>query len=226
MVPPRRRLSTGASRRSCLMLFAELVVLVFAVWRLGVTLLPSSESDSGTPATTSSVAIQPAGLTARDVLPTPTPDTSRPARLIAFPGASVTAPIVEAGRTGGTWETRHLGDYVGHLVGTSWLSESGGNIVLAGHVESATGTPGPFKHLFQARLGDVVILREGATELRYTVTQIERVDPNDVEYLRQDGTPRVTLITCTDWDFERQTYDGRLIVIAEPVTVANATTTQ
>ena len=225
MVSPRRRLSSGANRRSCLMLFAELVVLVFALWRLGVTVLPSGDrSDVSTSEPLPAAA--PAGLTTRDVLPTPTPDASRPARLIAFPGASVTAPIVEAGRSGGTWETRHLGDYVGHLVGTSWLNEAGGNIVLAGHVESATGTPGPFKHLFQAQLGDVVILREGETELRYTVTQIESVAPDDVEYLRQDGAPRVTLITCSDWDFERQTYDGRLIVIAEPVTVANTVSAQ
>lgn len=224
MVSPRRRFRFRISGRSCLMLIAELVVLVFAFYRLGLTLLPDAPD---APARTPAAAVQNAagpGLTARDVLPTPVVDNARPARLIAFPGASLTAPIVEAGRVQGTWETRHLGDYVGHLVGTSWLNGSGGNIVLAGHVESASGTPGPFAYLFKAQVGDVIIIREGATEMRYSVTQIERVPPDAVEYLAQDGNPRVTLITCTDWDFEAQTYDGRLVVIAEPLGMTAAST--
>lgn len=154
----------------------------------------------------------------RDTLPTPTPDTSVPPRLIAFPGASMSAPIIPAGRVGGTWETRHLGDSVGHLVGTSWFDGAGGNIVLAGHVENWAGAPGPFAHLFEAKPGDMVILSEGEREVRYQVTQIERVDPYDISWVAQDGSNRLTLITCTEWDWDQETYLGRLIVVAEPVT--------
>lgn len=203
------------------MLTIEIVVLGLAIWRLSASLLPAAPVQA--PAVTA-VQAAPASLTRRDVLPTPTPDTRVPQRLIAFPGAQMSAPIIPAGRVQGTWETRHLGDSVGHLVGTSWLDDPGGNIVLAGHVESYTGAPGPFAHLFEAKLGDLVILREGTREEHYQVTQIERVDPYDVSWLAQDGYRRITLITCTDWDSSQNTYLGRLVVVAEP-TVATAQNT-
>jgi LPXTG-site transpeptidase (sortase) family protein len=79
--------------------------------------------------------------------------------------------------------------------------------------------PGPFAYLFEAEVGDLVILREGTREQHYRVTSIDRVGPYDVSYVAQDGHQRVTMITCTDWDYEQETYQGRLVVIAEPVLV-------
>lgn len=196
------------------MLIAELIVLGLALWRLGEELLPAENRRDPT------VAVYPQTLARDDVLPTYTPDITVPPRLITFPGASMSAPVIPAGRVQGTWETRHLGDSVGHLVGTSWLDGPGGNIVLAGHVESATGTPGPFEHLFEAQVGDLVILREGLREEHYVVTEINYAEPNDIGYVVQDGRSRVTLITCTDWDYDAGTYLGRLVVIAEPVVAA------
>jgi LPXTG-site transpeptidase (sortase) family protein len=191
------------------MLMLEVGVLLFALYRFDLYPSFTSSSRSGnTP---------PPALTSRDVLPTPTPDASIPPRLIVFPQASVSAPIIPAGRVQGTWETRHLGDSVGHLVGTSWFDDPGGNIVLAGHVENAAGQPGPFAHLFEAEVGDEVILRDGTREEHYRVTEIKEVAPDEVSYVAQDGRRRVTLITCTDWDFDAHTYLGRLVVIAEPV---------
>jgi LPXTG-site transpeptidase (sortase) family protein len=197
------------------MLSLEIIVLAFAIWRLSLSLVPSSGKSP-------EQASQPASysLTRRDVLPTPTPDTGAPVRIISFPSVSMSAPIIPAGRFQDTWETRHLGDSVGHLVGTSWLDEPGGNIVLAGHVESATGAPGPFAHLFDAQVGDLVVLREGLREERYRVTVIKQVDPHDMSWLAQDGRSRLTLITCTDWDTKERMYLGRLVVVAEPVIVA------
>lgn len=197
-----------------MMLGVEIVVLVLAVYRLGVSVMPEQAQDE--PASTQPAAEMSDRLTRDDVLPTPTDDPQAPARVIAFPGASMSAPIVPAGRNGGTWETRHLGDYVGHLVGTSWFDDPGGNIVLAGHVENASGAPGPFAHLFEADPGDMVVLREGEREERFTVTIIEEAEPDEVRYLAQDGRRRVTLVTCTEWDVESKTYQGRLIVVAEP----------
>jgi len=213
--PLYRKRNLGCSRQSCLMLSAELIVLALVLWRLGGVIWPEpSETVS------SSFQSSPPGLTRRDVLPTPTPDVTAPVRIITFPGASMSAPIIPAGRVQGTWETRHLGESVGHLVGTSWLDDPGGNIVLAGHVESATGAPGPFAHLFEAAVGDLVILREGTREVHYRVTIREEAAPTDIGFVAQDGQPRLTLITCTDWDNERATYLGRLIVVAEPVIAA------
>jgi LPXTG-site transpeptidase (sortase) family protein len=200
------------------MLSAELVMVVLVIWRLSGFVFPLLGA-------TPTVALKPPppGLTRRDVLPTPTIDLSAPMRLITFPSASMSAPIIPAGRVQGSWETRHLGDSVGHLVGTSWLDDPGGNIVLAGHVESYTGAPGPFAYLFEAEVGDLVILREGTREEHYRVTAIEQANPYDIRYVAQDGRDRLTLITCTDWDYKQKTYLGRMVVIAEPVVVAAQT---
>jgi LPXTG-site transpeptidase (sortase) family protein len=201
------------------MLSVELLALTLALWRLSGLLFPGSSDHA---ATTQGLP-PPTALSRRDVLPTPTLDRSVPMRLITFPGASMSAPIIPAGRVQGSWETRHLGDSVGHLVGTSWLDDPGGNIVLAGHVESYSGAPGPFAHLFEAKLGDLVILSEGSREVRFRVTAIEPASPYEVSYLAQDGRQRLTLITCTDWDYAQQVYLGRLVIVAEPV-VATAQT--
>ncbi|MBN1563364.1 MAG: sortase [Anaerolineae bacterium] len=199
------------------MLTVQLLVMLLVGWRLSVLIFAESSSHT---VSTSMIRPAPTALSTRDVLPTPTPDFTIPARLITFPGASMSAPIIPAGRVGGTWETRHLGDSVGHLVGTSWLDGPGNNIVLAGHVESYTGDPGPFAHLFEAHEGDLIILREGTTESHYRVTAIKEVNPYDVSYVAQGGSSRLTLITCMDWDFEQNTYLGRLVVIAEPIIAA------
>ncbi len=196
------------------MLSVELIILALVIWRLSGSIWPLPEETSPT-----AEKSPPPGLTRRDVLPTPTFDLSVPMRMITFPAASMSAPVIPAGRVQGTWETRHLGDSVGHLVGTSWFDDPGGNIVLAGHVESNTGAPGPFAYLFEAKVGDLVILREGTREEDYRVTSIKRADPYDVSYVAQDGRQRLTMITCTDWDYQQQTYLGRLVVIAEPTVV-------
>ncbi len=215
--PRKRRLRF--TPLSFTMLSVELIVLVFAVWRLSSALLPAASTPATPPRTP-----PPQGLHPEDVLPTPTADRTAPVRQIMFPEVSVGAPIIPAGRVRGTWETRHLGDSVGHLVGTAWLDSPGGNIVLAGHVESFTGAPGPFAYLFEAKLGDLVVLSEGTgqqrREERYRVTRIEHVAPNDVSWLAQDGISRITLITCTDWDFNSESYLGRLVVVAEPAVMA------
>lgn len=160
----------------------------------------------------------PRALTRSDVLPTPTVDHSVPPRFIVFPAAALTSRIIEAIRTEDSWETRYLGDSVGHLEGTSWFGKEIGNIVLAGHVESETGAPGPFAYLFKVNKEDLVILQEGPTSRYYRVTEIIRAEPDDIYLTEQDGEDRLTLITCTDYNYKDRRYEGRLVVIAEPLT--------
>ncbi len=201
---------------SCLQLLLLLVgaVVIFFAWqqisRPPAPAFPDGEMPPVTPT-------MPISLSRADVLPTPTTDAGAPRRSIEFPGALIVAPIITAIRTADSWETRYLGDAVGLLEGTSWLDDPGGNIVLAGHVETALGAPGPFAHLFEALPGDEVILREGERTAVYRVVTVERAAPDAMEYVAQDGRPRLTLITCSDWSFTDQTYLSRLIVVAEPV---------
>ncbi len=152
-----------------------------------------------------------------DVLPTPTPEPDGPRRTITFPGAMVTAPIIHAARASGSWETRHLGDAVGHLAGTSWFDDPGGNIVLVAHVETAFGTRGPFAHLEEAMAGDEIILREGEREEHFRVVSTYQVTPDNINPVAQDGRPRLTLITCSNWDYRSQRYLNRVVGGPEPV---------
>ena len=109
---------------------------------------------------------------------------------------------------------RYLGSSVGHLAGTSWLTDAGGNIVLAGHIEDAQGEPGPFAHLSEFKIGDLIILKEDNRLTNYRVVKVAHAAPNEMQYVNQDGRRRLTLITCSDWDSRTASYLTRLVVVA------------
>lgn len=150
----------------------------------------------------------------------PTPDLSGEVgaeRLIYFPQADTAGRIVTAVRIPGGWDITYLQDLVGHLEGTSWLGETG-NTVLAGHFEDQRGNPGPFRYLYSAEIGDEITIEDNRTNsfTTYVVTDVFTTDPDDVEVLRHSESPKLTLITCDNWNPERETYAERVVVIAEP----------
>ena|SRR5215475_2180843 len=206
----KRRNQRTRSRFGCfLLLSVPIIIVIFAACQAATIIPPISSSVF--PLT------MPEKLTRQDVLPTLTPLAKASLRQIIFPEAHLVSSIVRSVRIGSSWETPYLGDSVGLLDGTSWLNDTGGNIVLIGHVEDTKGQPGPFAHLFQTKAGDIVILRDGDLQILYKVASVERAAPDDMHYVVRDGRRRITLITCTDWDVKTGTYLGRLIVIAKPV---------
>lgn len=151
----------------------------------------------------------------------PTPDLSNQAgqeKHIYFPQAETVGRIVTAVRIPGGWDITYLQDLVGHLEGTSWLGDSG-NTVLAGHFEDQVGVPGPFRYLYAAEIGDEIIIEDKATDtiIVYEVTDVFTTSPDDLEVLRHTESPRLTLITCDNWNPNRETYTERVVVVAEPV---------
>jgi LPXTG-site transpeptidase (sortase) family protein len=114
------------------------------------------------------------------------------------------------------WEVSTLGMNAGHLQGTGWI-DAPGNIVLAGHVELADGRAGIFAHIGQMKLNDPVFLIQDHTTRRYRVTEVRTVAPDDMSVVYPTTTDRLTLITCTDYDFTLNTYRARVVVIAERV---------
>ncbi len=116
-----------------------------------------------------------------------------------------------------TWNLDYLYNQAGHLEGTANLDE-GGNFVLAGHVELGDGKPGPFARLGELRPGDLIsIFREDSatTEvIRYSVTEVLTVSPDDFSVIRNRGYEELTLITCTDWDARKYDYLKRIVVRA------------
>ncbi len=157
------------------------------------------------------------------ITPPPTPDISAELaaeRKIFFPNAGTVGRIVTVPRIPGGWDVTYLQDLVGHLEGTSWLGETG-NTVLAGHFEDEVGDPGPFRYLYHAEVGDRIMVQDGGESqfLVYQVTEVFTTSPTDLEVLRNTLSPRLTLITCDAWNPDRDTYEERLVVIAEPIQV-------
>jgi len=200
-------------------------ILAFALYQgrqIPSVILPRSIG-TNTPAPTANT--NPAATRSEStVMPTAAGIFQQPAVLkLLSDKAGITAEVTELylAPTDG-WDLSHLDFYAGHLEGTPALGQ-GGNFVLAGHVELKDGTPGPFAHLDKLSAGDtLLILKLGSQSgiMRYTVTEVKSVPPDDFGQIRNHGYEELTLITCGDWSAQDRTYHTRVVVHARP---ANAT---
>ena len=106
-------------------------------------------------------------------------------------------------------------DGVVHYPGTPTPNKSG-NVVLTGHSSYYPWNPGRYKDVFAVLhnivIGDEIIMFHKQKKYSYTVTQIDKVYPEDVKVLGDAGDDRITLITCTPIG----TNIKRLIVTAKP----------
>ena len=96
---------------------------------------------------------------------------------------------------------------------------SAGTILLAGHVDSARRGAGAFYALKNARRGDTITVRSGATTRSYRVTSMRRVRkaalPTSI-YTRT-GERRLVLVTCGGpFDTKTKRYRDNVIVTALP----------
>ncbi len=130
------------------------------------------------------------------------------------PTAGIHTHIVQSYLNGTSWDVNDLGTYAGHLQGTAWVNEPG-NIVLAGHAEVFDGGQGIFSSLDELLVGDPLIITQDGQEYLYNVVEIKKVDPDDLTPFYPEDNPRLTLTTCTDYDFLLNTYRERVVVIAE-----------
>lgn len=151
------------------------------------------------------------------LLPTPIPqEITEGARFFA-PTAGISTRVIQSYLNGESWDIRDLGMYAGHLQGTAWMNEVG-NIVLAGHVEMGDGRRGVFANVSELNIGDPLYLTQGAEERIYSVSEIKQVLPDDLAVVYPTFDERLTLITCTDYDFLENIYRQRLVIVAERIT--------
>lgn len=143
---------------------------------------------------------------------TPVPETLS----LLIPSLAINAPVIDVYLVDGIWDISVLGSNVGHLQGTARVGEAG-NVVLSGHVELRDGTKGVFGFLDQANIGDRIIVRRGNTQYQYVVTDVYVTTPDDLTPVYPTSTPRLTLITCGNYDFFSNQYLERTIVVAEPI---------
>lgn len=54
-----------------------------------------------------------------------------------------------------------------------------------------------FLRLGELQLGDLILIRRGGNEYKYTVESKQEVWPNEVQYLKQDQGDKLILQTCT-----------------------------
>ena len=110
-------------------------------------------------------------------------------------------------------ETRTLADGVGHLFGTSLpIGGSSTHAVLTGHTGLPTATM--FDNLTRLRKGDAFYISSLGQTLKYEVTEITVVKPEETDSLRKvPGRDLVTLITCTPYGVNSH----RLLVTGERV---------
>ena len=182
--------------------------LLYQQWRNPAPAAPIVPTASPTPLPT----LTPSPVQAAS-LPSPTP---RPQASLFLPTAGVTAPVIEVYLDGESWDVKYLGQNAGHLQGTAWFGQSG-NIVLAGHVEMPDGRAGIFAGVSKLNVGDPVVLSLNNQEQRYRISAIKRVEPDDLSVLYPTETDRLTLITCDSYDFLQNTYQDRVVVVADRV---------
>lgn len=193
---------------------AGIIFLIFDSIQNAPTPQPTASVVSSAPTDVALPTATTSPLTADILLPTP---TLLPLQtVLVIPSAAVNAPVIDVYLSQGTWDVSLLGTNVGHLQGTARPGEVG-NVVLSGHVELRDGTKGAFGFLNQISVGDRVILREGDRQTQYVIIEIYNTTPDDLRPVYPTITPRLTLITCDNYDFFSNSYLERTIIVAEPL---------
>jgi len=142
------------------------------------------------------------------------PPIAQATRLV-IPALELDLPVVELPITDNGWDVSGITHEVAHLGGTANPGEKN-NMVLAGHITLTRGA-GPFVHLEDLEIGDLVIVYAGEKAYTYRVVSKGSVAPTDVYVAHPTSDATLTLLTCTNWDPEQQGYLERLIVVAKLV---------
>lgn len=145
----------------------------------------------------------------------PIPDTS-PVVRIRIPALGVDTVVKYVPYDGQSWAISGLKQEVAWMGDTSWPG-LGGNTGFAGHVTLSDGSNGPFRTLPDLANGELVVLYTENNVYTYKVRELRVVEDEDLSILKPSGNPEITLITCTDWDPEQNTYLRRLVVYSDLV---------
>jgi LPXTG-site transpeptidase (sortase) family protein len=143
---------------------------------------------------------------------------------LTLPG-NASAAVLPARTVDGLLKVPENVQHVGWWDGSAWAGEPFGSTVIAGHVDSATEGIGFFARLLGIKVGDTITLRADSDKLKYRVISVRKVAKKalatDSQALKQTGSHRLVLITCTgNYDRNRGGYESNLVVVAEPTGLA------
>jgi len=133
--------------------------------------------------------------------PLPTPGPEQP-RVIEIPAIGVNAPIVP-----GVYDWEQLKRGVGHYTDSALPGEVG-NMVLAAHNDIYGEI---FRDLNKLSPGDEFTVSTGARTYTYVVTEIEIVEPTEVDVMQPTDYASATLISCYPYRINTQ----RIVVFAD-----------
>lgn len=180
-------------------------------------------SSNATPRPEEALATFLPPVTASSSSPTPAqsvaPELSAPvlsSDTIYIPKLSLTSPIINTFLADGSWDVSLIGRHVGHLQGTAALGANG-NVVLAAHVELRTGEAGAFRNVEQLAVGDEIVVVTGSLSRQYIINEIYKTEPTNLNPVKPTSDNRLTLITCSDYDFISNSYQQRVVIVAQEV---------
>jgi LPXTG-site transpeptidase (sortase) family protein len=145
------------------------------------------------------------------------PDPSAATRIV-IPAIGVDTVVKYVPFNGDTWLIGGLKQEVAWMGDTSWPG-LGGNTGLAGHVDLADGSAGPFWRLRELKAGDLVMIYTEVNLFTYQMREQVIVPDYDLTVIGPTDEPQLTLITCTGWDELLRIYVQRLVVYADLVGV-------
>jgi sortase A len=146
------------------------------------------------------------------------PADDSPATRIVIPAMKLDTVVKFVPYSGDTWLIGGLRWEVAWMGDTSWPG-LGGNTGLAGHVDFADGSAGPFWNLNALKPGDEIAVYTQQHIFIYQVRNQATVDDSDMSVIDATQNPQITLITCTDWDTSLHLYLKRLVVFADLVDI-------
>jgi hypothetical protein len=168
---------------------------------------------------TTPVATERSVATEHDRAGTVRPARFVPARIWFGPGRS--APVMPARTVAGVLALPTQVDQVGWWDGSAEVGDPFGSTVIAGHLDSPTGSPGFFGRLFTARPGQIVTVTGNGRNARYRISTLRTVPARALATsagaFDQAGPHRLVLITCAGrFDPVVGRYDHNLVVTAVP----------
>ncbi len=137
---------------------------------------------------------------------------------LEIPHLGVKLPIVGVPASTQGWDLTWLSNQAGWLEGTAYPTWTG-NTGLTGHSYLADGTPGPFVNLSSLYWGDKVYIHANGDRYTYEVREVRLIWPQDVSVLRHEDYDWITLITCREYNEEKDDYTYRVVVRAVLVKV-------
>jgi LPXTG-site transpeptidase (sortase) family protein len=141
---------------------------------------------------------------------TPSPLQAR----MLIPSLNINERVVNVPIKDGEWDISRLSGNIGWLEATGVKPDDNLAMAFIGHVTVSSVQKGPFANLWTIKPLSEIIYRNGGVDFVYTVESVSPAKPNETAKLFQRKKEHVLLVTCTDYNFLTEKYDGRLIVDA------------